>query len=574
MKKVIMWVGMLAGIVLCGWMTVTSQNEGQSNLINYVCFALIAVIVSIAYIAGIHRAERITADLKRGICTLEKNQKDRGSLGNPNFRNKYLKMRYSAFKEGGSSEIRQYINLYDIENYTWRNIIEIVPDILTSIGILGTFVGLVIGLREFNPSDYEQISSTMTPLIEGIKVAFLTSIYGIAFAVPFSYGIQSAYGELEEKIEAFLELYDIQKEKEPTVYQEILSQQNQQTESLQNLAEAIAGEMVYQFEKVITPAVQKIGENFEKMTENQQTLVQGAAAEFASEFKKALLSGVTEFQDGLNRSIEIQDEYAKFIQITLESLKSALAESQEAMDEANRRSMRNIETLTQEITNAFQKEFSAFISCMNKAKEAQKAYAGVLDDSSKLFTDTYEKVQNAIDETAQKMQQQQTEGMQELEKVAHKCLDGIQKTADAFHDNIMEERQTNKEYLNALKEAEQCLGRNEQHVEIIVQEMQKIVEEMYEKVHSVEEIQGLAKTLRENEKKTMEYRESLLNSIKDLTQTMEANAEKYKVLPVTGTETGEQRVMQELLEELRELVNLEQRRQRWRFWERWRRKEV
>ena len=34
------------------------------------------------------------------------------------------------------------------------------PDIFTSLGILGTFIGLVWGLKNFQPTDYEAVSYT------------------------------------------------------------------------------------------------------------------------------------------------------------------------------------------------------------------------------------------------------------------------------------------------------------------------------------------------------------------------------------------------------------------------------
>ena len=45
-----------------------------------------------------------------------------------------------------------------------------VPDIFTSLGILGTFLGLVWGLRDFQPTDYSAMTSSVEALVEGIKV--------------------------------------------------------------------------------------------------------------------------------------------------------------------------------------------------------------------------------------------------------------------------------------------------------------------------------------------------------------------------------------------------------------------
>ena len=71
-----------------------------------------------------------------------------------------------------------------------------VPDIFTSIGILGTFLGLVWGLRDFQPTDYSAMTSSVAALVEGIKVAFLTSIYGISFSIVYTFGMKGEYSSM------------------------------------------------------------------------------------------------------------------------------------------------------------------------------------------------------------------------------------------------------------------------------------------------------------------------------------------------------------------------------------------
>ena len=46
-------------------------------------------------------------------------------------------------KTNSLTDIGDYIGEYEINNYTHRRLVEMIPDILTSLGILGTFVGLV-----------------------------------------------------------------------------------------------------------------------------------------------------------------------------------------------------------------------------------------------------------------------------------------------------------------------------------------------------------------------------------------------------------------------------------------------
>lgn len=54
------------------------------------------------------------------------------------------------------------------------------PALLTMLGIAGTFLGIAIGLRSFNPSD---IQGSIPGLIDGIRTSVWASFTGIFFAI-------------------------------------------------------------------------------------------------------------------------------------------------------------------------------------------------------------------------------------------------------------------------------------------------------------------------------------------------------------------------------------------------------
>lgn len=58
-----------------------------------------------------------------------------------------------------------------------------VPTLLTSLGILGTFLGIVIALLHFNTGD---VDASIPALLEGVKVAFITSVIGLGGAIAFN----------------------------------------------------------------------------------------------------------------------------------------------------------------------------------------------------------------------------------------------------------------------------------------------------------------------------------------------------------------------------------------------------
>lgn len=60
--------------------------------------------------------------------------------------------------------------------------VNYVPTLLTTTGIFGTFLGIVMGLLDFNQNDIE---ASIPSLLEGLKTAFITSLAGILFSLVF-----------------------------------------------------------------------------------------------------------------------------------------------------------------------------------------------------------------------------------------------------------------------------------------------------------------------------------------------------------------------------------------------------
>ncbi|MCC5944085.1 MAG: MotA/TolQ/ExbB proton channel family protein [Bernardetiaceae bacterium] len=67
------------------------------------------------------------------------------------------------------------INLY---------IFESIPSVFITLGILGTFLGITYGLLTFD-TDPEKISDSIKILLDGLKIAFLSSIIGLLFSLIF-----------------------------------------------------------------------------------------------------------------------------------------------------------------------------------------------------------------------------------------------------------------------------------------------------------------------------------------------------------------------------------------------------
>ena len=67
-----------------------------------------------------------------------------------------------------------------------RRIAEALPGIFVGLGIFGTFLGLVLGLRGLEFGKLETLQAGVGHLISGLSLAFLTSLFGIAMSIVFS----------------------------------------------------------------------------------------------------------------------------------------------------------------------------------------------------------------------------------------------------------------------------------------------------------------------------------------------------------------------------------------------------
>jgi len=79
-----------------------------------------------------------------------------------------------------------------------KRLLDYIPQLLLAIGIFGTFFGLVLGLSglDLAAGDNTQLNN----LIDGTKISFLTSLYGMYFSIAISTLMNFHIGDYEENI--------------------------------------------------------------------------------------------------------------------------------------------------------------------------------------------------------------------------------------------------------------------------------------------------------------------------------------------------------------------------------------
>ncbi len=352
MRKFSNAAAFLLAAAVCAFITWITMDSATSNIIfNLVFLAVMVLIVIAGAIFGFRRITQTQDGLNRASDKLRTTAENGGKAsaltaqGARLFEVPYLDEKYQEYlrylyKTNSPTDIGDYIGEYEINNYTHRRLLAMVPDVLTSLGILGTFVGLVIGLRGFNPTSYEAMSSSVSALIDGIKVAFVTSIYGIALSMAFSYKLRGSLTAVSESLDRFLDTYYTcaVPPTDATAMNHVIANQNAQTKLMTQMSEDLAKQVSQSLESHITPLVQHLDETMDHFTETvtlqQGQLLENISQRIAKTMKQEFFSEFMEMRSVMKETNAAQKTHLQFMQQAEGAFQADFLEGQKAMQKA------------------------------------------------------------------------------------------------------------------------------------------------------------------------------------------------------------------------------------------------
>ena len=113
----------------------------------------------------------------------------------------------TAQREAGQvlSDVDEYINEDVLALHSWQSVIQQLPGTLTGLGILGTFIGLIIGIRGIGFTTVNAALSSVQTLLGGIQIAFYTSIAGVILSLLFNIMYRIAWNMMIRSLGIFTE---------------------------------------------------------------------------------------------------------------------------------------------------------------------------------------------------------------------------------------------------------------------------------------------------------------------------------------------------------------------------------
>lgn len=310
----------------------TGKTTSVSNLLINVGFLLIIGVLFVLSFISFAQLNRVTDALVFAADELEdKYQAAQKNLW-PEYRKKQnvfpspiLNVQFGKYQKRIASHttpkgiimdvcpLEEYINedLLDQAGRTYFN--SAVSGTLTGLGILGTFLGLTMGMSSFSGNDIFTISDNIAPLLDGMKVAFHTSVYGIFFSLIFTFVYRSLMADAYEKLAHFLAAF--REYAAPTA---------------SNTDENMSAMLIYQAN--MANALKSIMELMRGNAVEQTRGVERIVQQFINAMSDSMGADFEKLGSSLNQACRMQEIYARNFQRLEESTRQLLEASRTMND--------------------------------------------------------------------------------------------------------------------------------------------------------------------------------------------------------------------------------------------------
>lgn len=373
-----------------------------------------------------------------------------------------------------------------------RQILELGGGVHTSLGVLGTFIGLTFGLSGLDSLDPEKLRSGIEGLIGGMTTAFLTSVLGVILSLVWIFIDRYITMDLEGKIDWHAnQLSLLLNADDEEIFlnrlEKISAQQAEQMTTL--LTDAL--------EKAFTPFVQTLQVNndqlssgFSKMesqltaqndlTQQHLELTKTQNAELSEKLVESLTADtkevISEFIGILNHSKNLQEDMIGSVSQMTGRFEVASAQ-QEKLVERTDKMMQSYAVLTEGMEKSqasYEKASQELSELSSSLKEVQQlsneqipVQQEILQRSSQ-FVESSNKLVDQFSQFGQQMQVAQDTMLEQLMKKTELISDrfeGLAKELTQSADSYLQANTTNLQLLTKTEQTVEQLNPVVEHME-------------------------------------------------------------------------------------------------------------
>ena len=324
-------------LISCPIVFLITGQIAKNNTVDPVTIISLIIMITVFFVEAFFARKKllwIIADLKNATSKIKAGEKiinDDICFNNSvlnEYLNEYIKEKQAADVNGTvRPDVANFINENIISGIIHREITDQIGNAMTGLGILGTFIGLTMGLETFNSQD--AINST-PELLNGIKVAFYTSIFGVVGSIVYNHYYHKDLEECNLLLEEFYSaVYEnVCPDTETDYYNKMLEFNQKQTASLDTLAGSIAGELAPKFaeaiNKSVTPTMEKLNKSIDdyimRAVDAQSETIQKIVDKFMKQLNKSLDDQFHNLSRSIKDMCDWQDDSTEKLKLIMGSL--------------------------------------------------------------------------------------------------------------------------------------------------------------------------------------------------------------------------------------------------------------
>lgn len=379
-------------------------NSLTANLSEVAVYAAIVIVTLVGFGKCIYPLLRNAALLNRAVIKLERSTargerplwRENRFLGR-SLRNEWQQFLLNAAQldlRGMPCDTREYINAESvIDKPGHAQLAELIPGLLTSLGILGTFMGLMQGLSSVDFSNAEATIQSIPQLLGGMRFAFATSVAGIACSLLFNMLNRMAAGRamraLDQFEDAFYELA-MPRPLQPDV--QMLCQKQDEDARMMQLAEGIGNRVSASLEMALSRAMMPLTQSLDTFikcaTREQVDGVRRIVGQFVQQLNTTLGDQMHDLGAVVSAVTDDQRETQRNLHNTM-----AAAQSMSKDAEIICRSTTEIAEQIQKLSNELQAESERRSEKIGSVEEASIHLAARIENLS----DSLRRMQLAVD---------------------------------------------------------------------------------------------------------------------------------------------------------------------------------
>ena len=311
----------------------------------------------------------------------------------------------------------------------------------TGIGILGTFIGLTIGLAGVDTSSTGALSSSISGLLGGMSTAFVTSIFGIVSAIVFGVWHSQNMKRFGDAVSRFTDALDqvfIRKSVEEILLEE-LAESRAQRAAMEQLSTDMAISICDHLPDVLDQLAEKMDS---AMKGNLDTMLAGLSErqdkqteqlmQISSNTNSLVIGGFDQLGDVLKKGV---GQGAEELGNSLKNLSSDIASLAEGIRDILDRS-------TKASSEANQKTLDALNEAISKMNETMEGIANKqteeTDKNIQRMTALMEEMKTTMKDIFDEMAASAKEQRTEIGKIAKDSADQTKENLGAINASVKE----------------------------------------------------------------------------------------------------------------------------------------